>query len=201
MRDVTEVLAACAAREPRAAEELLPLVYDELRRLAQARLAREVPGQTLQATALVHEAWVRLLGPEGAQKAWANRAHFFSASAEAMRRILIDRARRKARPKHGGEFRRVQWEDLDVAETAEAEVLLAVNDSLTRLAAEDPQAAELVNLRFFVGLEMSEIAAALGQSERSVYRIWAFARAWLYDDLQREFATAPPSTDAPEPEP
>lgn len=165
-------------------------MYDELRRLAQARLANERSGQTLQATALVHEVWIRLLGPDGNQQAWANRAHFFAAAAEAMKRILLDSVRRKARRKHGGELKRVQWEDLDVAETTDAAVLLEVNDAINQLAEADSQAAELVDLRFFIGLEMKEIAAALGLSERAAYRLWAFARAWLYDELGKATAAA-----------
>ena len=182
MSDVTRVLNACA-EDPKAADELLPLVYQELRRLAAARMANEAPGQTLQATALVHEAWLRLLGPDGNEQSWGNRAHFFAAAAEAMRRILIDRARKKQRVKHGGELKRVNLQDIDVAETVEPDILLEMDEAIEKLAKEDPQAVELIKLRFFIGLEMTEIAKAMEISERAAYRIWAFARAWLYKEL------------------
>ncbi len=183
MRDVTRILKSASAEDPKAAEELLPLVYEELRRLAQARMANEAPGQTLQATALVHEAWIRLLGPDGNEQSWGNRAHFFSASAEAMRRILIDRARKKKRIKHGGEWKRLNLDDLDVAETVHPDILLDMDDAIQKLALEDPQAVELIKLRFFIGLEMTEIAKTMDISQRAAYRIWAFARAWLYKEL------------------
>lgn len=183
MRNVTQILDACS-EDPRAAEELLPLVYQELRRLAAARMANEAPGQTLQATALVHEAWIRLLGADGNEQSWGNRAHFFAAAAEAMRRILIDRARSKKRIKRGGEWKRVQMDDVDVAETVPPDVLLEIDDAIEKLTKEDPQAAQFIKLRFFIGLEMTEIAKTMEISERAAYRMWAFARAWLFKELQ-----------------
>lgn len=166
-------------------DELVAQLYDELRRLAEARMAQEKPGQTLQATALVHEAWIRLLGPDGNQQAWQSRGHFFAAAAKAMKRILIERARKKGRVKHGGEWKRIDFESLDVAETLQPDALLVVGDAIEKLAAEDPEAAQLINLRFFIGLEMTEIANAMGISERAAYRLWAFARAWLYKELNQ----------------
>lgn len=187
MSEVTRILNADLTEDPKAAEALLNLVYEELRRLAEARMSGEGHGQTIQATALVHEAWIRLLGPDGNAQAWGNRAHFFGAAAEAMRRILIDRARKKNRLKHGGELKRLNLDDVDVAETADPEVLLAVNDAIEHIGAEDSQAAELIKLRFFIGLEMAEIAKTMGISERAAYRLWAFARAWLFKELHSEF--------------
>lgn len=181
--EVTRILNAYSPEDPQAAEELLPLVYEELRRLAQARMRNEAPEHTLQATALVHEAWIRLLGPDGNEQAWGNRAHFFAAAATAMRRILIDRARRKKRERHGGKLQRVEFEELDVAETADPDTLLEMDEAIERLQKEDPEAAELVKLRFFIGLEMKEIAHSLSLSERAAYRLWSFARAWLYKEL------------------
>jgi RNA polymerase sigma factor (TIGR02999 family) len=177
MSDVTSILAAIEHGDPGATGRLLPLVYEELRRLAAAQLGREQPGQTLQPTALVHEAYLRLLG--GDQR-WANQRHFFAAAAEAMRRILIENARRKKRLRHGGSFRRIQLEeDLLVVETPADHDLLALDDALARLAREDPQAAELVNLRFFAGLSLEQAGAVLGLSRTSAYREWEYARAWL----------------------
>jgi RNA polymerase sigma factor (TIGR02999 family) len=182
MNDVTRILSAIEAGEPQAADKLLPLVYRELRKLAAARLANEKPGQTLQPTALVHEAFVRLVGGE-AQQAWNSRGHFFAAAAEAMRRILVEQARRKRRLKHGGELNRV---DLDSA-CASAEPpsidVLALDEALTKLAAEEPAKADLVKLRFFAGLTMPEASAALGISLATAERYWTFARAWLYSEL------------------
>jgi RNA polymerase sigma factor (TIGR02999 family) len=185
MNDATRILNAYPPEDPRAAAELLPLVYKQLRSLAEARMRNETPGQTLQATALVHEAWIRLLGPDGNEQCWGNRAHFFAASAEAMRRILIDRARKKKREKHGGKLKCVDFEELDVAETAPPEVLLVIDDAIEKLAEEDPDAVKLIKLRFFIGLEMSEIANTMEISERAAYRLWAFARAWLFKELQQ----------------
>jgi RNA polymerase sigma factor (TIGR02999 family) len=178
MPEVTQLLDAAAAGDPKAAAELLPLVYDELRRLAAARMAGEKAGHTLQPTALVHEAYVRLVGGEQTGS-WDGRGHFFAAAAEAMRRILIDQARRKATTRHGGTMNR-QLLDPDAAATPEPrEDLLALDEALDRLAAEDPLKADLVKLRYFVGMSLAEAAAALGLSERTAGRHWAFARAWL----------------------
>jgi len=178
MSDVTRILSQIESGDSSAAEKLLPLVYDELRKLAAVRLAQEKPGQTLQATALVHEAYVRLIGtPNGDQ--WDHRGHFFAAAAEAMRRILVDRARRKAAARHGGEFARIEL-DPDLAAAPEIqEDLVALDDALNRLAVEYPLQAELVKLRYFGGLTLPDAAAALGLSERTAGRHWAFARAWL----------------------
>jgi RNA polymerase sigma factor (TIGR02999 family) len=168
---------------PQSQEEWLPLVYEQLRTLAAQKMARETPGQTLQATALVHEAWLRLGGDQ--QPAWQNRAHFFSAAAEAMRRILIDRARRKQAVRHGAQARRVSLEDLDLAAEADDEQLLAVHEALGRLAAHDAEKAELVKLRFFAGLTMEQAGRVLGYSEPTAKRHWAYARAWLYREINR----------------
>jgi RNA polymerase sigma factor (TIGR02999 family) len=181
MSDVTRILSALQQGDPSAAAQLLPLVYDELRRLAAQKLAHESPGQTLQATALVHEAYLRLVDAEQAQH-WNSRGHFFAAAAEAMRRILIDNARRKQRPKHGGDRKRVELDDaLSVAEPGED--LLALDDALNRLAALEPVKAELVKLRYFAGLSLEEAAGCLGISEATAKRYWAVARAWLYAAL------------------
>src|SRR5215207_7761735 len=182
MADVTRILVAAAAGDPHAADELLPLVYDELRKLAAARLAEEKPGQTLQPTALVHEVYVRLVGGTQPQD-WNGRGHFFAAAAEAMRRILVEAARRKGRARHGGGRARV---DLDAIEPADDEAddrLLAIDEALTLLAAEDPAAAEVVKLRFFAGLTAEQAADALGVSLRTANNHWAFARAWLFRRL------------------
>jgi RNA polymerase sigma factor (TIGR02999 family) len=182
MSDVTEILDAAARGEPDAAGQLLPLVYDELRRLAAQKLAHEAPGQTLQPTALVHEAYLRLVGTGGGQH-WDGRGHFFAAAAEAMRRILVDNARRKRRPKHGGDRRRVDWDMASAAAESPAEDLLALDEALDRLAKEDPAKAELVKLRFFAGLTMPEAARALGVSLATAERHWTYARTWLYAQL------------------
>ncbi|HTK74991.1 MAG TPA: ECF-type sigma factor [Gemmataceae bacterium] len=182
MADVTRLLDAAAAGDRQAAAELLPLVYDELRKLAAARMAAEAPGNTLQPTALVHEAYLRLVGQVDANR-WDGRGHFFAAAAEAMRRILVDAARRKQREKHGGDRDRV---DLDAAAPAAPDPrydLIALDAALTRLAAEDPQAARLVELRHFAGLSVVDMAEVLGVSPRTADRIWAFARAWLHREL------------------
>lgn len=187
MTDVTQLMDAVAAGDTRAAEELLPLVYDELRKLAAARMAGEKPGDTLQATALVHEAYLRLVGPTGGAR-WQNRGHFFAAAAEAMRRILIDNARRKAAGKHGGGRKRQELEP-EVAATPEAsEDLLALDEALNQLAELDPLKADLVKLRYFVGMSLPEAATALNLSERTAGRHWAFARAWLRQALEGENA-------------
>ena len=179
MSEVTHILEAIRQGDPKAADELLPLVYGELRKLAAARMAREASGQTLQATALVHEAWLRLGGEE--QPAWENRGHFFAAAAEAMRRILIDKARRKRAERHGGGLERVDLEAIQVAApVADEAEMLAVHEALDELAKLDGRKAELVKLRFFVGLNFAEAAAVLGISEPTAKRDWAFARAWLY---------------------
>jgi RNA polymerase sigma factor (TIGR02999 family) len=183
MADVTRILSAIEQGEPRAAEQLLPLVYDELRRLAARRLAREAPGQTLQATALVHEAYLRLVGSQ--DPGWNGRGHFFAAAAEAMRRILVERARRKKRFRHGGEGCRLGLDDVDLAAEAPPEDLLAVDEALERLARKDAVAAQLVKLRFFAGLTMAEAAEALGLPTRTAERNWAYARTWLHREISR----------------
>jgi RNA polymerase sigma factor (TIGR02999 family) len=175
---------AVAADHRKAGAELLPLVYGELRKLAAHKLAGQPPGQTLQPTALVHEAWLRLAGSHGGQ--WQNRAHFLAAAAEAMRHILIDNARRKNRVRHGKGLTRVNLEDVDFASATDDETLLRVDEALTRFAAEDPVKAELVKLRYFVGLNMAEAAEAVGMSESTAKRAWAYARAWLYHELSQE---------------
>jgi RNA polymerase sigma factor (TIGR02999 family) len=180
---VTRILEAIQAGQTQAAEELLPLVYDELRRIARAKMARERPGQTLQPTALVHEAWLRLGGDT--QPAWQNRAHFFAAAAEAMRRILVERARRKLRLKRGGELERVELDAAEIAAPAEDQRLLQVHDALEALAVEDPQKAEIVKLRFFVGLGNEEIAALLRVNEKTVRRHWEVAKVRLFQQIQQ----------------
>jgi RNA polymerase sigma factor (TIGR02999 family) len=178
MSEVSELLSAVDRGDPRAAAQLLPLVYDELRRLAAARLAAEPSGNTLQPTALVHEAYLRLVGSTGGDS-WDHRGHFFAAAAEAMRRVLIDNARRKAATRHGGAMQR-QALDPDAAHVPEPrEDLLALDEALNKLEAEDPLKANLVKLRYFAGLNLAEAAAALNLSERTAGRHWAFARAWL----------------------
>jgi RNA polymerase sigma factor (TIGR02999 family) len=182
MSDVTRVIEAAAAGDAKAAADLLPLVYDELRKLAAARLAQEKPGQTLQPTALVHEAYLRLVGGDSPPD-WNGRTHFFAAAAEAMRRILVENARKKNAPKHGGGRHRVEIPD-DLAQTAEApDLLLDIDEALTRLEAVDPLAARLVSLRYFAGLTMEEAAEALDIPLRSAERNWTFARAWLHRAL------------------
>jgi len=183
MNDVTQILSQIESGDPTASEQLLPLVYDELRRLAAQRLTREKPGQTLQATALVHEAFVRLVGTHKARQ-WNSRGHFFAAAAEAMRQLLIERARHKKRIRHGGGRQRI---DLDVQLCISADgddTLLAINDALERLAAKDPEPAQVVKLRYFGGLTIEETAAAMNVSVRTVNRQWSYARAWLYRQLE-----------------
>lgn len=182
MNDVTKLLSRIEAGDPRAAEELLPVVYEELRQLAVARMARERPGQTLQATALVHEAYLRLIRPDGSQ-AWQSRAHFFGSAAEAMRRILIDRARQKQRPKHGGGRERVDLKIHCPASDETPDRLLAIHEALLKLEADQPQVAELVKLRYFAGVPLKDAAELLGVSLATAKRRWAFARAFLYDEL------------------
>lgn len=184
MSEVTRILERAQQGDPKAAEELLPLVYDELRRLAAHKMAGEDPGQTLQPTALVHEAWLRLVGEE--REHWAGRAQFFSAAAEAMRRILIERARGKARLKRGGAWQRVDLETVDLAATTDDDTLLAVHEALDKLAAVEPVGAELIKLRFFAGLSNLEAAKTLGLAERTAKRAWAYARAWLHEELTKE---------------
>jgi RNA polymerase sigma factor (TIGR02999 family) len=182
MSDVTRLLSAAAAGDRQAAADLLPLVYDALRQLAVARMAAEAPGHTLQPTALVHEAYLRLVAPAKPQAAgWEGRDHFFAAAAAAMRRILVEAARRKNRLRHGGGRRRVELADLPA--DAPADDLLAVDEALTRLAAEDPDAAKVVELRYFAGLGHDAIAAALGISVYQARQKWTYARAWLRSDL------------------
>jgi RNA polymerase sigma factor (TIGR02999 family) len=178
---IPQVVDAIGGGDARTGEELLPLVYEELRRLAAYHLAREAPGQTLQATALVHEAWLRLAGAGGHK--WDGENHFFGAAAQAMRRILIDNARRKQRPKHGGGQERIELEKIELAEPVPLDDLLALDDALTVLAQRDPQAGELVQLRFFAGLTQEQAAAVLGVSRRKADRTWAYARAWLFQQI------------------
>jgi len=184
MSDITQLLDSAAAGDTHAAAELLPLVYDELRKLAAARLAEEKPGQTLQPTALVHEAYLRLVGGEP-DRPWDGRGHFFAAAAEAMRRILIDRARDRRRHKRGGDWRRLRLEQIDHFAEELPDDLLAIDEALGKLAREDPTCGELVKLRFFSGLTLAEAAEALGLARRTADRCWAFARSWLFDELRR----------------
>jgi RNA polymerase sigma factor (TIGR02999 family) len=179
MTDVTHLLDAAAAGDPTAGAELLPLVYDELRQLAAARMAAESPGHTLQATALVHEAYLRLVGGERPQE-WNGRGHFFAAAAEAMRRILVEAARRKGRAKHGGDLNRV---DLDAAQPAagpQPDEVIQIDEAVSQLAAHDPLAARLVSLRYFAGLTVDEAAAAAGVPRSTAYEHWAYAKAWIH---------------------
>lgn len=182
--EVTQLLNAIDLGDPRAADELLPLVYEELRHLAAVKMARENPGHTLQATALVHEAWLKLAGNDRSN--WQNRNHFFSVAAESMRRILIDRARRKARQRHGGKLQRVDLEHVTVAVEDSDDTILALNEALNQLAAKDSLKAQIVKLRYFVGMSHREISEVLGISEPTVRRHWAFARSWLYAALKSE---------------
>jgi len=180
--DVTQLLNAIEHGDPEAAAQLLPLVYEELRKLAAAKMARERPGQTLQATALVHEAWLRLAGTE--QKRWDNRRHFFAAAAEAMRRILVEKARRRQRIRHGGGMERVELDGIEIPASAREDQLIAVDDALAKLEREDPQKAEVVKLRYFVGMTNEETAETLGLSVATVERYWSFAKAWLFKEIQ-----------------
>jgi RNA polymerase sigma factor (TIGR02999 family) len=182
MNEVTRILSAIEEGDPLAAEQLLPLVYDELRKLAARKLAQEQPGQTFEATALVHEAYLRLVGT-GAEPHWNGRGHFFAAAAQAMRNILVDSARRKRRAKHGGGRHRVTLDEALPAPPDDADGLLALDEALSRLAAEDPEAGRIVQLRYFAGLSVEEAAKALGVSRAHAYRQWTFARAWLLQAL------------------
>jgi RNA polymerase sigma factor (TIGR02999 family) len=182
MNDVIRILKAIQQGDPKAANELLPLVYEELRRLATFKMANESPGQTLQPTALVHEAWLRLTENQDAK--WDGRAHFFGAAAEAMRRILIDNARRKRAVRHGGEQERVDILDADIAANAKDDELLGVHEALDKFAAQDKEKAELVKLRYFAGLTIEEAAQVLGISEPTAKRWWTYARAWLYNEIK-----------------
>jgi len=183
--DVTQILSTIKQGDPQAAEQLLPLVYGELRSLAAAKMAQETPGQTLQATALVHEAYVRLVDVEKAQR-WDSRGHFFAAAAEAMRRILVDQARRKQSVRQGGKYQR-RDEDLDrLSHPAAGAEVLAVDEALRKLAREKPPVAELVQLRYFAGLTLEEAAAASGISVRTAHRYWTYAKAWLRDEIRTD---------------
>ena len=183
MNDVTRLLNAVEEGDPKAAEELLPLVYEELRKLAAARMAQQPDGQTLQATALVHEAWLRLA--DGPNRQYATRRHFFSAAAQAMRHLLIERARRKLRERHGGVLQRVDVDDIEIAAPADDERLLQINTALEDLALLAPDKAEVVKLRFFVGLDEKEIAELLNLSPRTVERYWSYAKAWLFERIAK----------------
>ena len=182
MSDVTRILEAAQQGDPKAAEELLPVVYEELRRLAAHKMANEAAGHTLQPTALVHEAWLRLTGKDNHK--WGGRAHFFGAAAEAMRRILIDRARRKRAVRHGGDQQRVDIQELELVSSPDDDQLLAVNEALDKLATQHKVEAELVKLRYFVGMTNEEAAEVLGISVRTAKYYWTHARAWLYREIQ-----------------
>jgi len=199
MSEVTRILDRVQQGDPHAAAELLPLVYEELRKLAAVRMANEPPGQTLQATALVHEAWLRLTGSADVQ--WHGRGHFFGAAAEAMRRILVDRARQKARQRHGGQWQRVDLRHVTLATEDTDDTVLAIHEALETLAHESPQQAEIVRLRYFAGLGHAEIAEAMGVSEATVRRHWAYARSWLYAELTQGSAAYATKTPHPVPLP
>jgi RNA polymerase sigma factor (TIGR02999 family) len=184
LSDVTRLLESIEHGDPKAADELLPLVYGELRKLAAAKMANEAPNQTLQPTALVHEAWVRLVGEANPQ--FANRAHFFAAAAEAMRRILIDKARRKRAVRHGGDQQRVDIEGMELAAPGDDDQLLAINDALDKLDGQNKVEAELVKLRYFVGMTLEEAAEVLGISARTADNYWAHARAWLFREIKAQ---------------
>jgi RNA polymerase sigma factor (TIGR02999 family) len=188
MNEVTTILSALEHGDSHAAEQLLPLVYDELRKLAAQRLAQEKPGQTLQATALVHEAYMRLVDSEqrGSSPSWNSRRHFFAAAAEAMRRVLVERARARGSFKRGGGRERLDIDDIEITFPERSDELLALDEALTRLAQVEPQAAELVQLRYFAGQTMSVAAELLGLSLRSTDRLWAYAKAWLLQELERD---------------
>lgn len=189
MSDVTRILDAIQQGDPSAAHELLPLVYEELRRLARARMAQQPPGQTLQATALVHEAWLRLVGSDREQ--WEGRSHFSAAAAEAMRHILVDAARRKQRAKHGGDQQRLDVNEVEIAVGVDDEKLLLVHEALEKLALEDPVRAEVVKLHYFVGLTHAEAAEVLQLPETTVRRHWTYARTWLYRTIQASVSSSP----------
>jgi len=183
MADVTRILNAIEQGDPRATEELLPLIYEELRLLAAQKIAQEPPGQTLQATALVHEAYIRLVGTE--DKGWDNKGHFFKAAAEAMRRILVDKARRKQGIRHGGKHKKIDMNDALLAIEEPKDDILAVNEALDKLAKEDTKLAEVIKLRYFGGLTLDQIAAIMGIGRRTADRYWALGRAWLYQEITR----------------
>jgi RNA polymerase sigma factor (TIGR02999 family) len=189
--EVTRILSAIDQGDPHAAERLLPLVYDELRKLAAAKLTHEKPGQTLSATALVHEAYLRLVGSES-DRHWHNRGHFFAAAAEAMRRILINRARDKKRLKRGGGRQRIDLDHIELAMETDDEELIALDEALARFEHEDKPAAELVKLRFFAGLTLKQAAESLGIAQRTAERQWTYARAWLFNQLRQEHESAGP---------
>jgi RNA polymerase sigma factor (TIGR02999 family) len=182
--DVTQILNAVQSGNTHAAAELLPLLYNELRQIAASKMANEAAGHTLQPTALVHEAWLRLVG--GEQRAWPSRAYFFAAAAEAMRRILVDHARRKQSLKRGGEFEREELNESALVLAAPPDELLAIHEALEKFAVEDPQSAELVKLRYFVGMTMEEAASALDMAPRSAERLWTYARAWLQREIRKQ---------------
>ena len=182
MSEVTVILDSIQKGDPKAAEELLPLVYDELRKLAAFKLAQQPPGQTLQPTALVHEVYLRLLG--NGNNSWQDRKHFFAAAAEAMRHLIVDRARRKATARHGGGWRRLDLDKVVIASNTSDENILLVSEALEKLATHDPASAELVKLRFFGGLTFSQAAEVMGISERTAQRFWAYARAWLFREIK-----------------
>ena len=202
MSEVTRILCAIEQGDPQAAEQLLPLVYEELRKLAAHKLAQEKPGQTLQATALVHEAYLRLvaspLGQQGEKPCWNSRGHFFAAAAEAMRRILVDNARRKKSLKRGGCRERQVLDAESLAAPQTPDDLLALDEALSQLAAEDPKAAELVTLRYFAGLTLKQAAEAVGVSPRSADFLWAFARAWLLRKIEGKCADVSPGAKKPD---
>ena len=185
MNEVTQILDAIEHGHPEAAEQLLPLVYQELRRLAAHKMSAESGGHTLQATALVHEAWIRLVGPTGAGQSFHNREHFFAAAAEAMRRILVDHARRKKSLKRGSGVAPQEFDESAIVLSAPPDELLAVHEALDQLAVEDATAAQLVKLRYFVGMTMEQAASALGMAPRSTERLWTYARAWLKREIAR----------------
>jgi RNA polymerase sigma factor (TIGR02999 family) len=184
MSEITMALQSIGLEDPRASEEILPLVYNDLRRQAGAQMAREAPGQTLQPTALVHEAWLRMVG--GGNQLWQNRAHFYGAAAEAMRRILIENARRKSRLKRGGDQMRLDIEHVELAETTPEEKILLIDDAVERLQSHDPERARVVVLKFFGGFTNQEVATSMGVTERTVERHWAFAKAWLFQKIRAQ---------------
>jgi RNA polymerase sigma factor (TIGR02999 family) len=195
MSDVTRILNAIERGDAKATDELLPLVYEELRVLAAQKLSHESPGQTLQATALVHEAYIRLVGDQ--PQSWSNRGHFFAAAAEAMRRILVESARRKQRMKHGEGLKRVDFDNMEVAAEGLSEHVIALDEALARLSEEDHLAADLVKMRYFAGLTLAQTAEALGVSPRTADRCWAYAKAWLYNEIAKE--ESGPAREAGEP--
>jgi RNA polymerase sigma factor (TIGR02999 family) len=185
MTDVTQILSQIEDGDPSAAEQLLPLVYDELRKLAAAKLANEKPGQTLQATALVHDAYIRLVDVEKAQH-WDSRGHFFAAAAEAMRRILVQKVRRKGRQKHGGDHKRQDFNDVEIVEPSTPEEILAVHEALDKLESINQAATQLVKLRYFAGMTIPQAAESLGISPRKANQLWAYARAWLLAEMDSD---------------